>query len=432
MPVVVEDAGVSNELQVTASGDPKDKVDVEVDRDNGDAGFLDVSVTTANEDCSGCSSSRVDDTFVSTCSHQENEELICNLKHRLASAEMELALKAEKCGKLQEMQENVDSEIQELTASLFQEAYRIAAEANDRRALTEKLLQEANGKVEVLQAEVEALKIIVLASNVSLNISQPDKKHSSSESKSKLPFLTHKRDSSNGSSLVKQSSYDHCMCSFPESHELGERVLQAIENNTIILEPVSLEEKAIARSLVILRLKLQHAKEFTLVKVYAPIFEGEYETFLEEVQCVLSEVPNTESLILMGDCNAHVEVDAEKRNGVIGKNGPSDLNNNGMKLLRCCVLTGVPRLCSYRMKTDNNDQWMYISTLCRNRIASICDFFMYLRYLKQGLIKRGLQETYWEVIRLRKKIALARLGLGQCSSCCLHCTLESDGGRQVR
>ncbi|VDP51763.1 unnamed protein product [Soboliphyme baturini] len=63
-------------------------------------------------------------------------------------------------------------------------------------------------------------------------------------------------------------------------------------------------------------------------------FHVEYETIPEEVQCALSEVPNTESLILMGDFNAHVGADAENWNGVTGKNGPSDLNNNGMKLLR--------------------------------------------------------------------------------------------------
>ncbi|VDP54612.1 unnamed protein product [Soboliphyme baturini] len=71
----------------------------------------------------------------------------------------------------------------------------------------------------------------------------------------------------------------------------------------------------------------------TLVQVYASNLEGEYDTFLEEVQCALSEVSNTESLILMGDFNAHVGVDVEKWNGVIEKNGPSDLNSNGMKLL---------------------------------------------------------------------------------------------------
>ncbi|VDP20445.1 unnamed protein product [Soboliphyme baturini] len=43
----------------------------------------------------------------------------------------------------------------------------------------------------------------------------------------------------------------------------------------------------------------------------------------------------------MGEFNAHVGVDVEKWNGVIGKNGPSDLNNNGMKLTRFCANNGL-------------------------------------------------------------------------------------------
>ncbi|VDP36475.1 unnamed protein product [Soboliphyme baturini] len=64
-------------------------------------------------------------------------------------------------------------------------------------------------------------------------------------------------------------------------------------------------------------------------------------TFLEEVQCALSEVPNTQSLILTGDFNAQVGVDVEKCNGVIGKNGSSDVNNNGMELLRFRANNGL-------------------------------------------------------------------------------------------
>ncbi|VDO99681.1 unnamed protein product [Soboliphyme baturini] len=64
----------------------------------------------------------------------------------------------------------------------------------------------------------------------------------------------------------------------------------------------------------------------TLVQVYAPNLEGEYDIFLEEVQCALSEVPKTEFFILFGDFNAHVGVDAEKWNGVIARNGPTDIN----------------------------------------------------------------------------------------------------------
>ncbi|VDP17342.1 unnamed protein product, partial [Soboliphyme baturini] len=70
--------------------------------------------------------------------------------------------------------------------------------------------------------------------------------------------------------------------------------------------------KPISRRVVILRVKLQQAKSKTLVQLCASNLEAEYETFLEEVQCGLSEVLNTESLKPIGDFNAHVGVDAGK------------------------------------------------------------------------------------------------------------------------
>ncbi|KAH9379558.1 hypothetical protein HPB48_021242 [Haemaphysalis longicornis] len=45
------------------------------------------------------------------------------------------------------------------------------------------------------------------------------------------------------------------------------------------------------------------------------------------------------------------------------------------------------------------------------RITSVCDLFCYLRYIQQGLVRSSLQEMYWEVMRRRRSIALARLGL---------------------
>jgi len=98
-----------------------------------------------------------------------------------------------------------------------------------------------------------------------------------------------------------------------------------------------------------------------------------------------------------------------------------------------CALSDVPRVCNYRLKLETYDysvnevqndgecddgenstksfgQWLLISTLCRNRIASVCNFLTYLRYLNQGLVKCGINEAYWEIIRLRRCMALARLG----------------------
>ncbi|VDP07232.1 unnamed protein product [Soboliphyme baturini] len=75
--------------------------------------------------------------------------------------------------------------------------------------------------------------------------------------------------------------------------------------------------------------------------VYALNLEGEYDSFLEGVKCALYEVPPTESFILMGNFNYHVIADTQKRKGVMGKNGLSDLNNNGMNLFRLCAYNGL-------------------------------------------------------------------------------------------
>uniref|UniRef100_A0A915K8D2 GDP/GTP exchange factor Sec2 N-terminal domain-containing protein n=1 Tax=Romanomermis culicivorax TaxID=13658 RepID=A0A915K8D2_ROMCU len=140
-------------------------------------------------------------------------EIIEHLRVELDKARKELRAKNEKCEKLSEMQNIVDSEIHELTASLFQEAYKMVADANQKRHQAEKLYKEAAGKVEVLEAEVEALKTLVLTSTPSApnrhlhpqllpaNSKKPPlafftSKKDSISCRSSSPFLGHKRNHS--------------------------------------------------------------------------------------------------------------------------------------------------------------------------------------------------------------------------------------------
>ncbi|VDO96323.1 unnamed protein product [Soboliphyme baturini] len=57
--------------------------------------------------------------------------------------------------------------------------------------------------------------------------------------------------------------------------------------------------------------------------------------------CAQYDVPNTKSLIDMGDFNAHFGTDTEKWKVAFGKNRPSDLNKKDMKLLRFCANNGL-------------------------------------------------------------------------------------------
>uniref|UniRef100_A0A673TFN3 RAB3A interacting protein like 1 n=1 Tax=Suricata suricatta TaxID=37032 RepID=A0A673TFN3_SURSU len=86
------------------------------------------------------------------------------LKEELHKAQKELKLKDEECERLSRVREQLERELEELTASLFEEAHRMVREANTKQAASEKQLEEARGKIDMLQAEVTALKTLVLTS----------------------------------------------------------------------------------------------------------------------------------------------------------------------------------------------------------------------------------------------------------------------------
>ncbi|XP_037585683.1 guanine nucleotide exchange factor for Rab-3A isoform X5 [Cebus imitator] len=86
------------------------------------------------------------------------------LKEELHRAQKELKLKDEECERLSKVREQLEQELEELTASLFEEAHKMVREANMKQAASEKQLKEARGKIDMLQAEVTALKTLVITS----------------------------------------------------------------------------------------------------------------------------------------------------------------------------------------------------------------------------------------------------------------------------
>src|SRR5699024_4920018 len=71
----------------------------------------------------------------------------------------------------------------------------------------------------------------------------------------------------------------------------------------------------------VLRLVLPEGKTLAIVQAYAPNAESEYTTFLDDLERGFARVPSTESLMLLGDFNAHVGNDTQTWSGVIGRNG---------------------------------------------------------------------------------------------------------------
>ncbi|NWI13118.1 R3GEF factor, partial [Crypturellus soui] len=89
------------------------------------------------------------------------------LKEELHRAQKELKLKDKECERLSKVREQLEQELEELTASLFEEAHKMVREANTKQAASEKQLREARGKIDMLQAEVTALKTLVITSTPS-------------------------------------------------------------------------------------------------------------------------------------------------------------------------------------------------------------------------------------------------------------------------
>ncbi|MGH0136556.1 UNVERIFIED_CONTAM: hypothetical protein FKN15_034913 [Acipenser sinensis] len=75
-----------------------------------------------------------------------------------------------------------------------------------------------------------------------------------------------------------------------------------------------------------------------------------------------------------------------------------------------CALSGMSRACKHRIKLGDSGSHYYISPCSRARITAVCNFFTYIRYIQQGLVRQEDEQMYWEVMRLRKEMSMAKLG----------------------
>ena len=78
-----------------------------------------------------------------------------------------------------------------------------------------------------------------------------------------------------------------------------------------------------------------------MFQVYAPNATSEYEAFVDEVNDALSRVANSESIVLLGEFNAHVGTDNKTWKDVIGRHGIAIANENGQYLLQLCSSNGL-------------------------------------------------------------------------------------------
>ena len=130
---------------------------------------------------------------------QVKEQAAIRLEFELQKAQKELKLRDEEISKLSRIRREVEMELEDLTASLFEEANRMVQEAKHASRKSDKKLQEATMKNDVLLAEVKALKVLVR--NTIPNCSTTSSRQSSL--KGAKPTASSAPSSSNGLNLIK-------------------------------------------------------------------------------------------------------------------------------------------------------------------------------------------------------------------------------------
>ncbi|KAG8438178.1 hypothetical protein GDO86_008754 [Hymenochirus boettgeri] len=246
-------------------------------------------------------------------------------------------------------------------------------EANIKQVASEKQLQEAQGKIDMLQAEVTALKTLVITSTPS----SPNRDlHPQLQSPSKNVLRKgHARNKSAGCAVLTPP-VPPTQPSSSEAKEMDTRLYS---------EFVTWKESP----------TLDRTCPFLL-----RIYQEDIEPCLNFAKRELSDqvLTSVESNTLSVEPVVQPTLPVVKASAV-ERGGP-----------RKCALSGLTRSCRHRIKLGDSGNYYFISPSCRHRITAVCNFFTYIRYIKQGLVRQDTELIFWEIMRLRREMSVAKLG----------------------
>ncbi|XP_039989685.1 guanine nucleotide exchange factor for Rab-3A isoform X3 [Xiphias gladius] len=312
------------------------------------------------------------------------------LREQLDAAKRELKLKDKECERLSQVRNQLEQELEELTASLFEEAHKMVREANVKQAAAEKQLKEAQGKIDVLQAEVTALKTLVLTSTPSSPNRQLHPQLQPSGTRGAYKHV--------GGHIRNKSASG----AFPSSPGKP-------EPSSVSIHPVAKEDKEMDSVLY---------AEFLMWKEHPSLDRSSAflsRIYREDIGPCLSFTRSELSQLVQSaveDNSLTIEPVATSALPMVKASAIECGGPNGFRaaIETKCALSGMSRLCRHRIKLGDKESYYYISPSSRARITAVCNFFTYIRYIQQGLVRHDAEQMFWEVMRLRREMTVVKLG----------------------
>jgi len=140
-------------------------------------------------------------------------------------------------------------------------------------------------------------------------------------------------------SLVVSTTWNTLSSGVANPKEKEWRPEWALLSKKDIITKLTEMPRPVSDRIMTMRLPLSNDNFATIISVYAPTMtnpDENKEAFYIQLASVLSGIPRTDKLLLIGDFNARIGRDSDKWPLVMGKHGIGKCNSNGELLLAQC------------------------------------------------------------------------------------------------
>ncbi|CAF3346871.1 unnamed protein product [Rotaria socialis] len=323
----------------------------------------------------------IENGVVTTPEPIEHSTSSATLLNELQRVKEDLKSKDIEIQRAHEIRENTDREIEDLTASLFESAHSMVEQAKYAQANAEQKLKTANQTVDALVLENTQLKKSVSELKEIINNCRSSLIPNRSSPVTSVLSSTEQQPESSIRRIVREKLHKRSSSDLQQSLS---SIDISTKMDTNVVDTVLLREFA-------------RWEEKPLIGCDSSAFM--HRIYSEDILPCLT-FPNA-------DLSSRI-LTAIEQNDVTMETCHMRTIDENMKI---CSLMGDLCQCNYRVRLGENGEWYPISRLSRNRIASVCDFFTFIRHVQSGLVKSDTRNRYNKIIELRKQMAFARLGL---------------------